>query len=783
MKCIILAGGRGERLWPLSRKNYPKQFIEIQKNHSVFQETVARNIPYCDEFIIVTNYEYRFIISNQMKAFQGITYRCIYEEQPHKTTAAIMLACLSLQPSEYIFVVAADHLIDTASDCNQTGCSYKEAILKAKESAFGGSIVLFGAVDQEPDSKFGYIRTVGDNCTVTGFIEKPVKKEILDLKKTDSVYRNLGMLLFQNGSFQNEVKKLQPEIFVQCRTAFDSQQKAGKDTFYPFEVQRIIEPVSIEKSILERSGALQLVKAGYKWQDIGSLEDLTKTEFESYGLSIENDCANSIIINQSAKKAVVINELDNVLVVNTDDAVYVGRYGKSADLKYILHDNPELDYFSEKGTHFYRSWGYYEQLIEEKNYRIRRVYLFPGKTIYEHKHGHRSENWTVVNGTAQITLDGVTRTYHIKDNIDIPIGVNHQISNIGDDVVVFVETAVGEILHGDDTISASVSDINETQLGYKQEPMIKLSPAFKDYLWGGTKLRDIYHKPCDYDIIAESWELSAHEAGQSIVATGKHKGEKFGDYLEAVGKDDLGWKCSPLQAFPLLIKFIDAKGNLSVQVHPDDDYALEKENQYGKNEMWYVIDSEPGSGLYVGFNRDVSREEVEERVKNNTIMDVLNFYPTKPGDVFFIPAGTVHAIGAGNLICEIQQSSNCTYRLYDYDRRDKFGNPRELHIPKALDVLNFNKYIVTEPEKETSSDGSVLVRCKYFESTLYEVDDKIKISLENDRFYSIVCIKGEGCMQIADMSMDVKAGESVFVPAQNGILIVSGKISVVINHI
>ena len=764
MKCIILAGGRGERLWPLSRKNYPKQFIEIQKNHSVFQETVARNIPYCDEFIIVTNYEYRFIISNQMKAFQGITYRCIYEEQPHKTTAAIMLACLSLQPSEYIFVVAADHLIDTASDCNQTGCSYKEAILKAKESAFGGSIVLFGAVDQEPDSKFGYIRTVGDNCTVTGFIEKPVKKEILDLKKTDSVYRNLGMLLFQNGSFQNEVKKLQPEIFVQCRTAFDSQQKAGKDTFYPFEVQRIIEPVSIEKSILERSGALQLVKAGYKWQDIGSLEDLTKTEFESYGLSIENDCANSIIIN-------------------TDDAVYVGRFGKSADLKYILHDNPELDYFSEKGTTFYRSWGYYEQLIEEKNYRIRRVYLFPGKTIYEHKHGHRSENWTVVNGTAQITLDGVTRTYHIKDNIDIPIGVNHQISNIGDDVVVFVETAVGEILHGDDTISASVSDINETQLGYKQEPMIKLSPAFKDYLWGGTKLRDIYHKPCDYDIIAESWELSAHEAGQSIVATGKHKGEKFGDYLEAVGKDVLGWKCSPLQAFPLLIKFIDAKGNLSVQVHPDDDYALEKENQYGKNEMWYVIDSEPGSGLYVGFNRDVSREEVEERVKNNTIMDVLNFYPTKPGDVFFIPAGTVHAIGAGNLICEIQQSSNCTYRLYDYDRRDKFGNPRELHIPKALDVLNFNKYIVTEPEKETSSDGSVLVRCKYFESTLYEVDDKIKISLENDRFYSIVCIKGEGCMQIADMSMDVKAGESVFVPAQNGILIVSGKISVVINHI
>lgn len=783
MKCIILAGGRGERLWPLSRKNYPKQFIEIQKDHSVFQETVARNIPYCDEFIIVTNYEYRFIISNQMKAFQGITYRCIYEEQPNKTTAAIMLACLSLQPSEYVFVVAADHLIDTTSDSNDEGYGYKDAILKAKENAFVGGIVLFGEVNHEPDSKFGYIRTADDKISVVGFIEKPGRKDLLDLKKSDGIYRNMGMLLFQNGSFQNEVKKLQPEIFVQCQMAFANHKKSGRDTYYPFEIQRVIEPISIEKSILEKSDALQLVKAGYMWQDIGSLEDLTKTECESFGLTIENDCANSVVINQSVRKAVVVNELDNVLVVNTDDAVYVGRYGKSGDLKYILHDNPELDYFSEKGTHFYRSWGYYEQLIEEKNYRIRRVYLFPGKTIYEHKHAHRSENWTVVNGMAQITLDGVSKIYHVKDNIDIPIGVNHQISNIGDDIVIFVETAVGEILHGDDTISNSVSDLNEIQLGYKQEPMIKLSPAYKDYLWGGTKLRDIYHKPCDYDIIAESWELSAHEAGQSIVTTGKHKGEKFGDYLEAVGKDILGWKCSPLQAFPLLIKFIDAKGNLSVQVHPDDDYALENENQYGKNEMWYVIDNEPGAGLYVGFNRDVSREEVEERVKNNTIMDVLNFYPTKPGDVFFIPAGTVHAIGAGNLICEIQQSSNCTYRLYDYDRRDKFGNPRELHLKKALDVLNFNQYTVTEQQKETSSDGLVLVRCKYFESTLYEVEDTINIALENDRFCSLVCIKGEGILQIADMLMEIKAGESVFVPAQKGTLSVSGGLSFILTNI
>ncbi len=782
MKCIILAGGRGERLWPLSRKNYPKQFIEIQKNHSVFQETVARNIPFCDEFIIVTDYAYRFIISNQMKAFQGISYRCIYEEQPHKTTAAIMLACLSLQPSEYVFVVAADHIIDTISESSENGYSYKDAILLAKGSAFKGKIVLFGAANREPDSRFGYI--LADNEGTIRYIEKPVRKTLANLRKAEGVYLHLGLMLFQNGSFQKEFRKCQPEIFFQCQTAFKHQKSIGSDVFYAFEFQRIIESVSIENSLLEKTDRLDFVSTGYQWQDIGSLEDLTRTDCESFGLSVENDCANTVVINQSARKAVVVNELDNVLVVNTDDAVYVGRYGKSGDLKYILHDNPELDYFSEKGTKFYRSWGYYEQLIEERNYRIRRVYLFPGKTIYEHKHEHRSENWTVVSGTVRITLDGASKIYHVKDNIDVPIGVNHQISNVGDEMVIFVETAVGKILHGDDTISRSVNDINELQLGYTPEPMIKLLPAFKDYLWGGTKLRDIYRKPCDYDIIAESWELSAHEAGQSVVASGRHKGQKFGDYLHIVGKDVLGWKCSPLQSFPLLIKFIDAKGNLSVQVHPDDDYALEHENQYGKNEMWYVIDSEEGAGLYVGFNKEVSREEVEERVRNNTIMEVLNFYPTKPGDVFFIPAGTVHAIGAGNLICEIQQSSNCTYRLYDYDRRDKFGNPRELHLQKALDVLCFNKY-EQHPAAETvtESTGTVLVRCKYFQATLYEVRNRTNISLDNDRFYSVICLKGTGKLNIGDFVMDIGAGESVFIPAQNDILTVSGNLSIVLSHI
>ncbi|MBQ8824316.1 MAG: class I mannose-6-phosphate isomerase [Ruminococcus sp.] len=313
--------------------------------------------------------------------------------------------------------------------------------------------------------------------------------------------------------------------------------------------------------------------------------------------------------------------------------------------------------------------------------------------------------------------------------------------------------------------------------------MILLSPSFKDYLWGGTKLKDVYNKQCDYSVIAESWELSAHTAGQSVVSSGVYKGLLFSKYLETVGKKAWGWKCSLLKQFPLMIKFIDAKENLSVQVHPDDEYALQNENSYGKNEMWYVINSESDSGLYVGFNQDVTKEQVEESIENHTIMSLLNFYPTKAGDVFFIPAGTVHAIGAGNLVCEIQQSSNCTYRLYDYDRCDTSGNPRELHLKKALDVLSYKKYQKDNTYSDKSDTGRILSQCKYFKSVIYDVDDEQKIKLNDSTFFSLICLKGNGNIELGEMNMNIRAGDSVFIPAVNGELIVSGSTTIILSNI
>lgn len=784
MKCLILAGGRGERLWPLSRKNYPKQFIEIQKDHSIFQETVARNIPYCDEFIIVTSYEYRNIITNQMKAFQGTPYRCVFEEEPRKTTSAIMLACLGLQPSEYVFVVAADLLLDAKSETQGDQLSYKDAILRGKAYAQEYAIALFGDTDPCPDRRFGYLCDVADNGSVGAFLEKPMDKVVKSLAGRKNVYRNLGMILFQNGVLMQKMQRYAPGLLRQCQQVYAQRRTIGSDTYYPSSIQRLIDPIAIEKSLLEKTDNLRGVPIGFAWTDIGSLEDLGNTDILSEGTAITWNCTNTMAINQSPRQAVVVNGLDDVLVVNTRDAVYVGKYGSSSELKEILHTHEELTPYSQKSTVFYRHWGTYERYVEEQDYRVQRITLLPGKTIGRHKHLKRTENWTVIRGKILVTLDGTEKIFVPGDNIDIPMGCEHQVSNVGDVPALIMETAIGEILQSPDMYSQQTSDIAEIQLGLGFEPLVKLQPAFKDALWGGNKLRELYGKSCDYDVISESWELSAHPDGQSFIASGRHKGMKFDKYLDTVGREVLGWKCDPLQSFPLLVKFIDAKGDLSVQVHPDDDYALEQENQYGKNELWYVVDAEPGAGLYVGFNRDVTREEVARRVKDNTIMEVLNFFPTKPGDVFFIPAGTVHAIGAGNLICEIQQSSNCTYRLYDYDRRDKFGNLRTLHLEKALDVLNFGKYQPWESsEREDLPAGQLLCRCKYFETILHEIRGTEKIPLQSDRFSSVICIRGCGTLTVGETVMPIAAGESVFVPAGNENMCVTGSLNVIQSYI
>lgn len=307
---------------------------------------------------------------------------------------------------------------------------------------------------------------------------------------------------------------------------------------------------------------------------------------------------------------------------------------------------------------------------------------------------------------------------------------------------------------------------------------VKLSPAFKDYLWGGTKLKEKYNKKSDLEIVAESWEMSCHKDGQSTVITGDYAGKTLSEYVEILGKDALGEKAKKFSYFPLLIKFIDAKDNLSIQVHPADEYALRVEGEYGKTEMWYVLEAEEGAYLYYGFNRDITKEEFAERIKNNTILEVLNKVNVKSGDVFFIDAGTVHAIGAGLMICEIQQNSNTTYRVYDYDRRDKEGNARPLHVEKAIEVSKLTK----APELK-KAENDVLASCEYFTVKKAMVNGEKSVKIDESSFISLIVVDGTGEIALGDDKLTVTKGDSIFVPAQDGEIELSGEMEVIVSSL
>lgn len=317
---------------------------------------------------------------------------------------------------------------------------------------------------------------------------------------------------------------------------------------------------------------------------------------------------------------------------------------------------------------------------------------------------------------------------------------------------------------------------------------VKLKPAFQDYLWGGTKLRDEYNKDCDFDKIAESWELSNHKNGQSIVDSGEFKGLKFGEYVEKLGAKGLGSNCDSFEFFPILIKFIDAKGSLSIQVHPDDEYALRVEKEYGKTEMWYVLEAEEGASLYYGVNKEISKEEFADRIKNDTILEVLNKVEVKKGDVFFIESGTIHAIGAGLVICEIQQNSNTTYRVYDFGRLGADGKPRELHVDKAIDVTNLTPNAKSaepmgELEKFDGYTRVLLSECKYFTTIKYEVETKAKVEIDEKSFNSVIITEGNGKLVMGDTELEFIKGDSIFIPAQNGKYSVEGKCEFILSRV
>lgn len=281
----------------------------------------------------------------------------------------------------------------------------------------------------------------------------------------------------------------------------------------------------------------------------------------------------------------------------------------------------------------------------------------------------------------------------------------------------------------------------------------RLIPALKDYIWGGNDLKD-YGKISSKDRIAESWELSFHQDGlTSVIKNGKKAFLK-----DVVTREELGSLVSSFDTFPVLIKLINSASNLSVQVHPDDNYALKYENSLGKIEMWYVLDCKDDSYLYIGFKKDESKQSVEEMLKDDSILDHLNKYKVKRGDCFLIPPKVAHCIGKGITLIEIQSSSNITYRLYDYNRIDKDGKKRELHIQKGMDCLSLKRY------ERRDVDLPLLFKTKYFAT--YVIDSSSgKIKSDDTSFVSITIIEGEG--EVDDMIC--KKGDSFFITASSDV--------------
>lgn len=713
MKCVILAGGIGNTLWPLSRRNYPKQFLNICEGRSLLQDTIVRNLPFADEFIIVTNESYKEIMESQLKAFQGLRYRIIYESKNCGTFAAVSLASAFLNASDIMMVTVSDLIIEDGS--------YKDSVIKAKEIAKNGAIA-------------NIVKDIGN----------------------DNVDDHAGIYVCMVGDFNHSLQKIFPDASQLKKKGRRRLKTVKRNIAVPENIMEQFPHFRMQAELFARMDNVTPVEAAFSHKDVDDVYDVAELGKLAYENNIiTSNCENVLLLNTAEKHLVVANNINNIAVVNTQDATYISDSEHIDDIKAIAkeHSDEYKPYF-ENSRIMFSQWGMHEILTSSESYKVKKVTIYPKMSMKLHKHEHRLESWTIVEGTATIQIGSEVKEYSKNDTVSVPIGVAHRVSNLTDSNVIIIETGIGE-----------------------------------------------------------SWELSAHPDGQSVIASGTFAGMYFGEFIEKYGEEVVCWKSSSLDRFPVLIKFIDAKNALSIQIHPDDDYALENENEFGKNEMWYVVDCEPGAYLYCGLKQDSSKEEIRERIENNTITEILNKIEVHKGDCVMVKAGTIHAIGAGILICEIQQNSNCTYRMYDYDRRDKFGNRRELHISKAIEVVDVKKY---KPFVSGNSDvpegAELLVSCKYFEcykyvlgESVYTDDssdkdicnnydgnsdivakpatDKINISVDTMSFRSIIVIEGSGKITVGENEMDYRAGDSFFVTAGEKVVSVEGTRVIIVTKV
>jgi len=309
---------------------------------------------------------------------------------------------------------------------------------------------------------------------------------------------------------------------------------------------------------------------------------------------------------------------------------------------------------------------------------------------------------------------------------------------------------------------------------------LQFEPILKDRIWGGEKLKTILNKPITSKITGESWELSTVEGDVSVVSNGVLKGKSLMQLIDEMPNEILGTKVYNQfgKQFPLLFKYLDAREDLSIQVHPNDALAKERHNSFGKTEMWYVTQADADARIIVGFKENSSKEEYLKHLEDKTLVSILDTVKAKAGDVFFLETGTVHAIGAGLVVAEIQQTSDITYRLYDFDRKDAQGNTRELRVDLALDAINYNK-VETQKKYETKVNTSnTVVDCPYFTTNFIPLENKVEVAKSGETFTVYMCIEGSFEIEYEGFKQSYIKGDTVLVPAEINAFILNGKASI-----
>jgi len=309
---------------------------------------------------------------------------------------------------------------------------------------------------------------------------------------------------------------------------------------------------------------------------------------------------------------------------------------------------------------------------------------------------------------------------------------------------------------------------------------LQFDPILKERIWGGEKLKTVLNKPIESKITGESWELSTVEGDVSTIANGVLKGKSLTAIIEEFPNEILGTAVYSKfgKQFPLLFKYLDAREDLSIQVHPNDALAKERHNSFGKTEMWYIMQADVDARIIVGFKEDSNKAEYVESLENKTLLNLLDDVKVKSGDVFFLETGTVHAIGAGLVVAEIQQTSDITYRLYDFDRKDAQGNTRELHIDLALDAINYDKVDTFKEYTKEINQSNSIVDCPYFTTNFVPLNGEITLNKNGETFTVYMCIEGDFEIEYHNSTFSYKKGDTILIPAALKNYLLKGKASI-----